>query len=190
MDDVEFPLLGEPLPVEFANTLYFEHDASIDYLATTALIHGWFAATRPRTGLECPHRLSSTDSDRIRELRDALAKICRAYSTHRPLPRGPVSTLNRMAAAAPAAPFMTIGPGREISSIQVHAGSPLNVMLGRIAFSTIDLISGPRRDLLRVCEGHECSMLFVKDHSRRRWCSDGCGHRDRQARYYQRTLNP
>ena len=187
MDGVEFPLLDEPLPVEFANTLYFEHLDPTDFLATTALIRGWFAATRRRTGLECPHRLSAVDSHRIRELRDALAEICRACATHRPLPRGPVLTLNGFAAAAPAAPLVTIGADHDIRISQVHVGGPLNVLLGQIAFSTIDLISGPRRDLLRVCEGHDCSMLFVKNHSRRRWCSDGCGHRDRQARYYHRT---
>jgi predicted RNA-binding Zn ribbon-like protein len=188
--EIEFPLLGEPLPVDFANTLHFERDEPTDDLATTALIRGWFAATGRRSGLECPHRLSSKDSQRIRECRDAVAKICRACATHRVFPRGPVSALNSFTAAAPAAPFVTIGADDEIRISQVHVGGPVDVMLGRIAFATIDLISGPRGDLLRVCEGDDCSMLFVKNHSRRRWCTDGCGHRDRQARYYQRTTNP
>ena len=32
-----------------------------------------------------------------------------------------------------------------------------------------------------------CPMFFVKDHHKRRFCHEGCAHRARQARYYDRT---
>jgi predicted RNA-binding Zn ribbon-like protein len=63
-------------------------------------------------------------------------------------------------------------------------------VLGRIATCCIELLAGLQAGALRRREGPGCSLLFVKNHARRRWCHPSCGHRDRQARYYRRHLAP
>jgi predicted RNA-binding Zn ribbon-like protein len=137
--------------------------------------------------VRCPASIRTTDSDHIRRLRDAISQVCRACATNTPLHHHTVATINTYAAAAPAAPVATLHPYRPPTLNHIHVGTAIGITLAQIASAAIELITGPDRALLRICAGHDCSLLFLKHHSRRRWCHDGCGHRDRQARYYQRT---
>ncbi|WP_317183827.1 CGNR zinc finger domain-containing protein [Intrasporangium sp.] len=40
---------------------------------------------------------------------------------------------------------------------------------------------------MRACYGPGCVLYFVREHTRREWCSAGCGNRARVARHYHRT---
>ena len=60
------------------------------------------------------------------------------------------------------------------------------MILGRLASSTIALVSGPHADDLRKCGAPGCVLMFLKNHPRREWCSATCGNRARQARHYAR----
>ena len=65
----DLPLIGEPLAVELANTLYGDGDDRVDFLATTGLIAMWFAHAGAAPRL--PARLTRRDAGRLRDLRDA-----------------------------------------------------------------------------------------------------------------------
>src|ERR671918_444350 len=65
-----------------------------------------------------------------------------------------------------------------------------DIVLGAIAADTLDLVTGPRRNELRLCGAPGCVLIFEKDHPRRAWCSAACGNRARQARHYRRTRAP
>jgi predicted RNA-binding Zn ribbon-like protein len=56
-----------------------------------------------------------------------------------------------------------------------------------LATGCIELLTGADRQGLRRCEGPGCSLLFVQQHGRRRFCHESCSHRDRQQRYARRV---
>jgi predicted RNA-binding Zn ribbon-like protein len=58
-----------------------------------------------------------------------------------------------------------------------------------VIWSAAELLTSPKRALVRECAGHECTWLFL-DTSRnrsRRWCSmEDCGNRAKAQRHYVR----
>ncbi|MQY08765.1 CGNR zinc finger domain-containing protein [Actinomadura macrotermitis] len=179
---VEFPILGtEPLSVEFANTLYGLGDP-VDYLRVPEWIDLWFAETGHRA-----NGAMGEDGERIRALRDAVHAVLSAAVEARPAESGAVQCLNEFAAAAPTVLRLDWAAGAPVSRWMDTVRGP-DAVLGRIATCCIELLTGPRAERLRRCPGPGCSMFFVKNHPRRRWCDPSCGHRDRQARYYRRRL--
>ena len=66
----------------------------------------------------------------------------------------------------------------------------LDAVLWPIVRSAADLLTSPRLDRVRQCEGDPCGWLFL-DSSRnrsRRWCSmEDCGNRAKARRHYART---
>lgn len=183
IDPDEFPLIGEPLPVEFANSLYISEGQEIDFLATPQLIQMWFQLAGADTGL--PNSIRRADGDSVRELRDAVRSVLFDLADNTTPVNRMVRVLNRYAARAPLFVQLDWNDGRPSVSEQCKCMA-IDAALGRIASETIALVGGPARLLLRRCNGPGCPMLFVKDHHKRRWCHHSCGHRARQASYYRR----
>ena len=166
---MEFPILGtEPLAVELANTLYGEGE---DFLRTRELVGEWFALVG----------LPAVDALRARALRNGVHRLFTAAVDGTTPDRADVEVVNgfttptrlelRWSADGPVARHRDPTTGG-------------TAVLGWIAACAIELLAGP--DALRRCTAPGCSMFFVRDHPRRRWCNPSCGHRDRQARYYRR----
>jgi predicted RNA-binding Zn ribbon-like protein len=67
-------------------------------------------------------------------------------------------------------------------------------LLGPIAFSASELMTGIKAGKVRQCEDDRgCGWLFVDESraQRRRWCSMGdCGNRAKARRHYQRVRSP
>jgi predicted RNA-binding Zn ribbon-like protein len=183
-DPDDFPIIGEPLPVEFANSLYAAGPHTIDFLASPDMIRQWFALAAP--DVEVPGTIRRADADSIREMRDAIHAIVTALAIGSNPAVESVAVLNRYASRAPW--FLRLGRddiGRPVA-IPRRTAKPIDALLGRIANDTIELVAGPSRIQLRQCNGPGCAMLFVKVHHKRRWCHQCCGHRARQAGYYRR----
>jgi predicted RNA-binding Zn ribbon-like protein len=70
----------------------------------------------------------------------------------------------------------------------VPSGRSARATLAAVATEAIDLLTGPDAQLLRACHAPGCVIYFVKDHSRREWCSTACGNRVRAARHYSRRI--
>lgn len=165
---MEFPILGtEPLAVELANTLYGRED----FLRTREQVDQWFAQVGQ----------PAVDAVRARTLRDAVHRLfAAAVEGAAPDPED-VAVVN--AFATPTRPELRwSADGPAVRHVDTATGGA--AVLGRIASRAIDLLAGPA--VLRRCTAPGCSLFFVRDHPRRRWCNPGCGHRDRQARYYRR----
>ncbi|WP_344586736.1 CGNR zinc finger domain-containing protein [Actinomadura vinacea] len=187
MSDPEFPILGtEPFAVELANTLYGSGDQRIDFFQTAEWIDRWFALVAPGHGLAAPGTAAAHD---VRELRDCVHGLLSAAVERRTPDMAVVERLNGFAMAAPTHLRLEWpvdgGPAARLVDTTTGAAA----ILGRVAHCCIELLAGPQAGGLRRCRGPGCSLLFVKDHSRRRWCHPSCGHRDRQARYYRRRLD-
>lgn len=183
----EMPILAEPLPVEFANTLYVSDGTTTDFLGTPQLIRTWFALAVPSA--ELPGRFRRTQADAIRDLRNVINRMLGDLVDGRLPAADDVATLNNTAGRAPSFLYLDWSDPTQPKATTRHGGDALEATLGCIAFDTIALVAGRDRVLLRRCGGPGCTMLFVKTHHKRRWCHESCGHRARQASYYRRTLD-
>lgn len=181
----DLPVIGEPVVVELANTLYGRGSGRIDFLATPELIRLWFPRVPDAPPL--PGRLDDDDVGSLRALRDAVHTLVGAMVDRTHLPVGAVAVLNRAAGRAPrtAALQLTGGVVRIRSTTEARG---MDAVLGAIAHDAITLLAGPDAERLRRCDHPECTMAFVQRHRRRRWCHPSCGHRIRQATYYRRKV--
>jgi predicted RNA-binding Zn ribbon-like protein len=197
------PLLGEPLAVEFMNTIWADRRGVHDALASDAEVLAWLRAVDPRL----PPRSAGVDAwlerarpadladagDRLRRLRNALRRVA-ADQTADPRPAAAsaiedvteaTNVLNEAAAAAPhwsslehtAAGFAR-GSGTD--------APPGTAIAALVAEDAIGLFTGGLREELRACLAPGCVLYFVRQHPRREWCSTACGNRARAARHYQR----
>ena len=204
--DVRAPLLGEPLPVELMNTVWADRDRVHDALADPAEALAWLRAAAARTELpagdiSAPTRAAEAGTliSDLRDLRDALRQLA-ADLTNDPRPdRGPgsrpaadvsraaaVSTINRVAAVAPAWPELS-WPDDGPATSQVRTRAPAaQALLSLIAAQAVSLLTTPGQPPLRACLGPGCVLYFVQHHPRREWCSAACGNRARVARHYRR----
>ena len=182
----DLPLLGEPLPVEFANTLYGSGDPLTDFLATPDLIRLWFSEAVPARGLILPALTRPGTGHAIRALRDAIHRLLHDCIDGRAPSRPAIATLNNVAARAPTHLRLQWDAGTSPQVSTVFTGSALELLLGQIAHQTLTLFTGPDREHLRRCRGPGCAMLYLQRHRNRRWCHHSCGHRARQAAYYRR----
>ncbi len=200
----EAPLLGEPLPVELMNTIWADRDGVHDALAHDGGAGEWLTSVRhlaATTGGD-RKRFSGPDlvevSSRLVALRDALRCIAAdvtaddrtgAVRTSTTL-RNPVKVLNASASAAPSWSIMEARDGA-VPTRRVVASAPLaQALVSEIAEAAITLFTGPDRTALRACHAPGCVLYFLKQHSRREWCSAACGNRARVARHYNRHPRP
>jgi predicted RNA-binding Zn ribbon-like protein len=180
------PVLGEPVPIELANTRYRDRDEVIEFLASPTMATTWFACSPTATALTGPDTWTTDAWRRLVELRDVVDDLLRIHIA-RQQPQGAiVGHLNRTARRLITWVELQWDEPGVVRAVEHHsAGDRADVTLGRIALETIALLAGPDADLLRVCANDDCEMLFLKHHHRRRWCHESCGHRHRQAAYYR-----
>lgn len=181
MSALEFPILGEPLAVELANTSYGTAVESIDFLADRADVPLWFAAA---TSLRCPRRPSAGWHRQLLEFRDATRAVLDALAENVAPTNHALKIINSASAGAVQRRTLSWHDGAQITVR--YQGLSGQRELAVLADAVIDFVASDQAPLVTVCAAEDCSMLFVRHHHRRRWCHDGCSHRNRQARYYQR----
>jgi predicted RNA-binding Zn ribbon-like protein len=173
-DDDDLPLLGEALALDLANTRYGEGDDAVDFLGA---VHAG-AWARAALGLAA---LSGPQAAALRGLRDAVRALVEATWSGEAPPPAAVAAVDRAAAGCPSHATLSWVPGEGPRARVVFDGPPFAVALARAATSAIEVLVGERP--IRRCEGPGCTVWFVVDHGRRRFCHDGCSHRARQRRY-------
>jgi predicted RNA-binding Zn ribbon-like protein len=179
----DLPLIGEPIAIEFANSLY-EGEETIDFLSSAKNVALWFRSAEGAKELYLPGQLTPKDLTRLRSLRSVLRALFAASIAKEPLSLSAVHSLNQFASSAPS--YSMLVPRGDGFIVSTVASEPtLDGLLGRLAHEAIILL-GENRALLRRCEAPGCPMMFLQDHHRRRWCHESCGHRSRQSAYYQR----
>ena len=184
--DWELPILGEPVPVELANTRYRDGAGVVDFLANPFLADRWFRESPTASKLARPRRWSAPGWIRLVELRNAADVLLRARIDGGRADPWTVAHLNSIAALASCAPELRWDGEQDVRRVErLIAGDQTDALLGTVAHLTIALLAGADAMLLRVCGNDDCQMLFLKTHHRRRWCHNSCGHRHRQAKYYR-----
>jgi predicted RNA-binding Zn ribbon-like protein len=185
MDAEQLPILGEPLPVELANSLYLADGEATDFLATPASAQLWLEHALGPAGVDFPRAISASEAAALRELRDAAVEILSALCQHRTPKPTRVQALNRHAAAACAHVELVWSSSDQPSARVRLRGDRFSRMCAQLATACIELCTSEAAGEIRRCEGPGCSLMFVQHHRRRRFCHESCSHRARQRRYVQ-----
>jgi predicted RNA-binding Zn ribbon-like protein len=179
-----FPLGGEPLAVDLADTVVTTLDAPADLLADSGASQRFWALQGPRLpdGWESPS-LSAT-----RELRDAIRQLLDAAHAKARLDPRSLDVVNRASAGASTTPEAVQGTAGLTRGDRWHAAESAALPLAAAARSAIDILTDTANvERLRRCANPGCSMLFFNGDARRQWCTPNiCGNRARVARHYHR----
>ncbi|MFC0434254.1 ABATE domain-containing protein [Kutzneria buriramensis] len=161
-----FPLLGEPLAVDLANTAIRLRGRDVDLLADDDAVTAW---------LDLHPDLDPVPGEALRTLRDAVREIFRSAVDASPASPPAVDTINSAARDCEAVLTSTSdGPG------VAWTGGALAV----IARSAIEVVAGNN---LRGCANHDCVLFFAHGDDRRKFCDTRtCANRARQARHRER----
>ena len=182
---LSFSWLGKELALDVANTVIVVRPGEeLDGLATPAGLARWLELERDRLG--AAPGAAGRLGDFLR-LRDAVRSLLAAAADGAGLPAAAVAEVNRASAAAPS--FVQLRPpGRAV--VESRAGSRVDAILGAIAASAVELLGGPERDLVRVCNAPSCGLFFLAARERQQWCTPSCGNRARVARHYALRVRP
>lgn len=181
-----FPLLGEPLAVDLANTVMAERNGIAELLTNEQRLGDWLGLHRHALApevLSAPPPLES-----VKALRDAIREVLEAALDGRAPIDAAMEAVNRAIANGPP-PGLHWESGRfvqETASADTASGV---VGLAALARSALETVTGADAPRLRRCQGNGCVLLFVARHPRRRYCSaEHCGTRTRVARHRHRVL--
>lgn len=196
------PLLGEPVPVELMNTVWADRSAVHDALADDGGAAAWLAALRPRLDLQDPRIAAwlaappaAELADAVRDLRSLRDAVRRLAAEQTGDPRTRVDSATGDLATAVAAVNAAAARGPRWQRLHWDAGpaseprtaaEPGVALLATFADAAITFFAGEARHDLRACLAPGCVLYFVRQHTRREWCSTGCGNRVRAARHYER----
>jgi predicted RNA-binding Zn ribbon-like protein len=152
----------------------------VDLIGNPAELRRWLAAERERLG---GRGAAVVPPREIRELRDAARALLRAAAEESELPAAAVAVVNAASRAAPTSPLLETESGSPRRRESPSGGESAAALLGLLARSVIELLTGPERERLRICRAPSCGMLYLGS---RRWCCAACGNRARAARHYAR----
>ena len=182
-----YPALGEPLAIEFANTLFTDGGRPLDALTTSAALTRWLQTNAERIDAPLPRRPGAGGLERARELRATVRALLAKAVDGDPPPAATVRRLNELAALAPiTARLRWTSDEPPKAHLSLPGAGRLDALLALLAQSAIDVLGGSGAGRLRRCEAPGCINYYLKDHPRRAWCSPKCGNRVRVARHYQR----
>jgi predicted RNA-binding Zn ribbon-like protein len=170
----EFRLVGRP-SLDLVATLGRRHAEPVERLPGGAAVAAWLqeAGVLP-SGSEV--RVTASQLERLRRLREAIHRLVRATMTGDPAPPDDVAVLNAAASRPDLAPQLG-DSGR--AAVTWTDRQPFEAALATIARDAVLLLSSARADRLRECGNPDCSLVFIDDSQsgRRRWCSmDRCGN--------------
>ncbi|MGW8884770.1 CGNR zinc finger domain-containing protein [Streptomyces sp. NPDC055749] len=133
----------------------------------------WAGESRLPAGLALS--VSAAELELARELRAALWRLTGSRVEGREPAPGDLEAVNAVAAAPPLVARLGADGRREWAPGATGTG-----LLSTVARDAVDLLTGPFAERVRVCEAHNCALLFVDTSrpGRRRWCAmERCGNR-------------
>jgi predicted RNA-binding Zn ribbon-like protein len=179
-----FPVGGEPLAVDLADTLVTVTSPPTDLLSSDQHNAAFWALQAARL----PAGAAVPDISATQAIRGAVRELLDAHLEQRSPAPDALETVNRAAAAAPASPHLTVNPGGQFTAGIIWNNHDAQARtLAAVAGSVIEVLTGPASGKLRRCANPGCSMLFVATDARRKFCTQNiCGNRTRVARHYRR----
>jgi predicted RNA-binding Zn ribbon-like protein len=187
------PIIADTPALDLANTHYAVRTHVFDGIGSSEDLAGWIGEVGPRaiatdaSGLAGAAEVTDAEVVAFAGLRAAIRSTARALVDGNVPATADVTTINQAAKGARGWRELSLGDGepRLVSHKRSDADGTRRV-LAALADDAIDLFAGDRLGMLRACQGPNCTLFFLKDHSRREWCSFACGARARAARAYRR----
>jgi len=167
--------LGEPLAIDFANTVRRRGETYEELLATPDDLAEW--AERERGRIPALPRVSEARLGEVRALRDAVFATLRAAAEGEPIPAAAEQALNAALLAVPLVPRLEAGA---VVVVPLREADPLAELAARACASALELIARPE---LALCDAPGCGQLYLRHRSDQRWCGSACGVRARVARH-------
>ncbi|MFD6892560.1 CGNR zinc finger domain-containing protein [Streptomyces sp. NPDC059957] len=184
------PLNGEPLPLEFVNTVFPVKGVLMDGFRTTEHLAWWLRSCRGSLATHLPESavdaLGVADVQCFVMLRDASRRLVDALVNCREADPWDVAHLNRAATMDRAWPLLCWNAGERPVAVHVSTAVPSIAVQSEIAHAVVRLLTGASGVEPKACVAPGCVFYFDQARSRREWCSTGCGNRARAARHYAR----
>jgi predicted RNA-binding Zn ribbon-like protein len=171
--------LGEPLPVDFANSVRRRGRRYEELFVSGADVERWSRHERPRVPMVSA-RTAAPRLAEVRALRDDVFTLLQAITRQQRLPPGPVQRINARAREHPVVP--QVKHSGELTVTVISAAEPLDDLLARVADSTIRLLNDAG-SALALCDAPSCGQFFIRARGNQRWCGPACGNRARVARH-------
>ena len=186
MSELLPPLLGEPLSVELANTLFALRREPQDGLVDAAGYDRWLTAIGDRLLVDPHPSLAAATHEAVRLLRDAVRVLFTARDGEAAPDAAAVAVVNDAAALAPS--WLALTEGAPSDRCMRTAAGPEHRLLSAFATDAVEVMSSPVP--VAKCPAEGCLLFFVKNHPRRSCCSTRCANRIRAARHYARKSSP
>ncbi len=184
---IGFPILGQPLAIELANTVFARNGTEVDGLSAVDGLKEWLDALGDR--IPDPPRPTEALRHELIALRSDAREILRATLSHTAPPRSALRAMTGSSRKAPAWLELTWQRSGATAATR-RDGTPAAGLCAEIADGLTLLVTGSDASRLRACPAPGCIGFFVQDHGRREFCSTACATRARVARHYQRHHRP
>ncbi|MGZ3113262.1 CGNR zinc finger domain-containing protein [Streptomyces sp. H62] len=179
------PPTGEPLALDLVNT----RPTVGDLLATPDDLRTWWALQADRLPDAAPEQVTAADLAAVQAVREHTARALAHVRRGEKPTTVDLAALNEVQRAAPAISELA-WDGSAVTATRRRHGTPGQRLAAWLAEAAAELLADPAVTKIRECEAHDCVLLFLPAHPRRRWCSAArCGNRVRVARHYQRHKN-
>jgi predicted RNA-binding Zn ribbon-like protein len=188
---------GDPA-LDFVNTVAGRDQSPRDRLDSYARLLEWAALARllPEGVLRALARKAQSEPAaagaalaRAKALREALfALVTRIVSGSAP-PKATLALLREHWIAGIEAHELRFDDGRVIAELR-HQAADLDLIASMVAYRMVQHVLPLPEDRLRICEGPDCSWLFIDSSKagRRRWCDMAvCGNAAKSRRFYARS---
>jgi predicted RNA-binding Zn ribbon-like protein len=177
--------LGEPLPVDVANTIRRHGMIYVELWRTGADVVEW--AHRQHGRVPVPSSDEADDRlDELRSVRDDVFALLLATTSGGALPGDVTARVNARARTLVAVHELADAPGRIETSV-VDSGSAVDELIALVIAALIDLIGGSAHGDVGFCDAPSCGQFFMRERPNRRWCGAACGSRARVARHADRA---
>jgi predicted RNA-binding Zn ribbon-like protein len=186
-------LVGDHPALDFLNTVATPADVPVEWLRDGCDLVDWLEAAgmlgaAPAARFRGAKKgLLDETTRKARGFREWLRGFVREH-LGRPVRAAALAPLNALLATDTSYPRVVISGGTPSLVRERRWESPDELLLP-VAEAAADLICGADPRLVRACEGHACTLLFLdrtKSHARR-WCSMAvCGNRAKAAAHRAR----
>jgi predicted RNA-binding Zn ribbon-like protein len=165
---------GQPLFVEFVNTLHWYEGAPVELIGSEDAFAEWL------TEYQLPPQDLSGRLPDIHRLREHARAVTRALATGAALPEPDMAALEA-ALSAPTGSMTLVAAGTSQPHLALATAAPESELFGfRIALSVVLFLRSGQRHRLKLCANPGCGFAFVDTsiNATRRWCDMRyCGNR-------------
>jgi predicted RNA-binding Zn ribbon-like protein len=180
--------LGGRPALDLVNTLRERWRRRVETLVTPSDLGLWLVRAEL---VETPPRVTRSQLDAARALREAIDLGVQGAVAGGPMPRAAVREIDGWLAHAAPRPQLVLDPQGEVRLGERSAGDPVRQALAALALDAAVMLGTPGEACrVRICASETCSARFYdrSPAARRRWCSMAlCGNEAKARRHRARV---